>query len=50
MRENVWLGRTAPTVHWSDGAVPMRFTMTSKPCARSWLTAVSTDSEREGRR
>ena len=28
VRENVWPGRTAPTVHWSDGAVPMRFTMT----------------------
>ena len=22
-RENVWPGRTAPTVRWSDGAVPM---------------------------
>ena len=42
LREKVWPGRTALTVHCSSAAVPVRFTMTSKPCARSWLMVVST--------
>ena len=43
LRENVWPGRTALTLHCSSAAVPVRFTITSKPCSRSWLMVVSTD-------
>src|SRR5258705_8404411 len=43
LRENVWPGRTALIVHCASGAVRVPFTITWKPCSRSWLIVVSTD-------
>jgi hypothetical protein len=38
IRENVCPGRIALTTHWSSGAVPSLFTITSNPRACSCLT------------